>query len=266
MFESLENNLDAYLQELTDCIDFVATSSTLRPRLAPYVTWNAENLPKLLITNFLGTSNAKEQVIYRALYVSGHAAYEQFSRELLVAAADYISANIGPYDSLWDEIKKEHVFRTGQAMETIHQPLEHYEFDYHQLCTNIGGCIPGRPTFRLNSDALALIRGALTPENLEKVIRRLSVPFNWDSIASHAPLKACFQTQGTRALANEVKDFLDDMVKNRNRIAHSTGIAAEIGEAHVREQLRFIAAFCHALASHVKTEVTRKVNACARRR
>jgi hypothetical protein len=265
MFETLETNLDAYLQELTECLDFVAASARLRPRLRDYINWQAPNFPHRLISNFLDSVSARDQVIYRALYVSGHATYEQFARDIVTVAADYISANVSPYDSLWEQIRKEHIYRTGQALETIYQPLEHHAFDYDQICTNVGGCLPGRATFQLNSAALALIRGALTPENLERVINRLSVSFSWDKIASHGPLQACFQVRRTRDFANEVKAFLEEMVRNRNRIAHSTGLAAEVGEAHVREQIRFIAAFCHALAAQVKTEVARKVAACARR-
>ena len=216
------------------------------------------------VTADIDRKNAREQVIYRALYVSGYAAYEEFSRDLIVRAADHISANVGPYDSLWEEMRREHIFRTGQAMETIHQPLEHYAFDYHQLCTNIGGCIPGRPNFKLNSDALALIRGALTPDNLEKIIKRLSVSFNWDMIVSHGPLKACFQARGTRDLANQVRAYLEDIVKNRNRIAHSTSLVAEIGEVQVREQFRFVEALCHALSTFVKADVAKKVASCKR--
>jgi hypothetical protein len=218
-----------------------------------------------LITNFLDRKNVREQLIYRALYVSGHAAFEQFARDLVAEAADFISAKVASYDNLWNEIKTEHIYRTGQAMATIHQPLEHYAFDYHQLSRNIGGCLPGGTLFTLNSDALALIRGTLTPENLEKIVKRLTIPFNWDTLASQPRVRACFQTAGARDLANEARAFLEMMVKNRNCIAHTTD-TAEIGEPEVRQQLRFVAAFCHALASHVKTEVTRKVNACAKRR
>ena len=260
MFELLNKNLDAFIQELTECLDFISASSALRPRLREFINWDAaKGPPQQLITNFLDRKGVRDRLIYRALYVSGHAAFEQFARDIVAEAADYISSSVGPYNSLWEEIRKEHIFRTGQAMETIHQPLEHYAFDYHQLSTNIGSCIPGRPSFRLNSDALALIRGTLTPDNLEKLIKRLSVPFNWDSLASYQPLKTRFQARGTREVANEIRVFLEDMVKNRNRIAHSTGVAAEIGEGQVREQLEFVQAFCHALSTSVKVEMVRKV-------
>jgi hypothetical protein len=265
MFETLDKNLDAYIQELTECLDFVSASSQLRPRLREYVDWTAAKRGATqLITRFLGSKNVREQVIYRALYVSGHAAFEQFARDVVAQAADYISTATGPYDSLWKEMKMEHVYRTGQAMATIYQPLEHYTFDYDQLSKNIGGCIPGEARFKLNSDALAFIRGTLTPENLEKVIRRISIPFNWDVIASHPPLKACFLVSGTRDSAKEVKTFLEGMVKNRNRIAHSTGTAAEIGEPEVREQIRFVAAFCHALSAFVRAELSKKLKRSAK--
>jgi hypothetical protein len=266
MFEGLETALDAYLQELTDCIDFVSVSSALRPRLGAYIAWDAGDLPKQLITDFLGSKSVREQVIYRAIYVSGHAAFEQFSRDLVSDAADQISATIGSYDNLWGDIKTEHLYRTGQAMVTIRKPLEHLPFDYHQLSTNIGSCVPGGSKLRLNATALALVHGPLTPDNLESLITRLSIPFSWDSLASHQPLKACFRATDARESANEAKAFLDQMVKNRNRIAHSTGTAAEIDEAELREQVRFVGAFCHALSALVKRELNKKLTQLARRR
>jgi uncharacterized protein (DUF2126 family) len=94
---------------------------------------------------------------------------------------------------------------------------------------------------------------------------QVSVPFNWDMIVSHGPLKACFQARGTRDLANQVKAYLEDIVRNRNRIAHSTSLVAEIGEVQVREQIRFVEALCHALSTFVKAEVAKKVASCIRR-
>jgi hypothetical protein len=266
MFEALLQGLDGFLQELNDCIDFVTVSSTLRPRLRDYIAWNRENLPRNLITSFLGQNSVRTQVIYRALYVSAHAAFEQFSRDVVAEAADQISAIIDSYDNLWDDIKTEHVYRTGQALVTIRKPLEHFPFDFHQLSTNIGGCVPGAGKFKLNSSALALVHGPLTPENLEKLITRLSIPFNWDSLASHPPLKACFQFTDARDSANAIKAFLEKMVKNRNRIAHSTGTAAEIDEQEVREVVRFVEALCHSLSGLVKRELNRKLATLTRRR
>ncbi len=54
MFDALEKALDANLQELTDCLDFVSASFKLRPRLGDYVNWPAtEGSPRQIIRDFL---------------------------------------------------------------------------------------------------------------------------------------------------------------------------------------------------------------------
>jgi len=263
VFDTLETNLDAYLQELAECLEFVRASTRLRPRLGEHVNWPGTGAAeKQLINSFLNRKTVREQLIYRALYVSTHAAFEQFVRDLVVTAADYICANIDSYENLWAELQSEHIYRTGQAMATVYQPLEHYDFDYEKLSRNIGTSVGGGGKFTLNSDALALVWGTFTPDNLDKVVNRVTVALNWDSLAKHGELAACFGDGRTRDLAKAVRASLELMVKNRNRIAHSTGIAAEVEEPQLREQIRFVRAFCHALATLMKSELTKKVVAC----
>ena len=149
-------------------------------------------------------------------------------------------------------------------METIYQPLEHHAFDYDKLSRNMGTCVPDGGKFALNSDALALVRGTLTPDNLDKVIKRVTVILNWDLLAKNVDLSACFAEVRTRDLSKAIKGCLEDMVRNRNRIVHSTGIAAEIEEPQVREQLRFVRAFCHSISACVKADLAKKIASCKR--
>lgn len=66
MFEALEKSLDAYIEELTECVDFVSASAKLRPRLRDYINWDAAQGPPIqLITTFLDrkTSESRSSIV-----------------------------------------------------------------------------------------------------------------------------------------------------------------------------------------------------------
>lgn len=62
-----------------------------------------------------------------------------------------------------------------------------------------------------------------------------------------------------RETHKELINFLAEMVKNRNRIAHTAGSATDISLKSLKLQLKFVNAFVMAFAEHIETGLPKPV-------
>jgi hypothetical protein len=237
--ENTLKEFDAALDDLQVSLEFADASSKLRPRLGEFLNravMRAE--ANALVDRFFKHAAAEPTPFYRGIVIILGGAFEQFIRGLLHDAVLSVRRSVKKYDALGEHIKKENMRRTGQALDSIFEPLDHFDFDYYELCKNIGTCIPGSEEFMLNANVFSIYVSNLTPEHLTKAVARLGVSLNWDDVGGDAGLQELLGGSGARETANDVQDYLKEFIKNRNKLAH-TGSGLTFTSEEVEEFLKF---------------------------
>jgi hypothetical protein len=224
---------------------------------------------KSLAQNFIKQKSVEESSLYRGLLVSLAGALEQFVRRILRDAVLGINGATDNYDDLHERIKLQNVFRTGQALQTIFEPPDHLNFDYEMLGAKLGGCVKGSKAFELNADAFTIYVSSIAPPHLEEVLKRIGLELNWDHIGQDNDLQKFFDEKGAHSTGKAVQHFLAEVIRKRNKIAHSGSGGVAISDSEFTQTIKFFRFFSEALSKTVgeslaKSVTKRKSTATAR--
>lgn len=239
----------AALDDLSNSLAFSQASSRLRPRLSGFLNWAAMSPEaKGLVDRYLKHTSTEPTPFYRGVVIILGGAFEHFVRNLLHEAVVNVRQSVTSYDALGDHIKKENMRRTGQALGSIFEPLDHFDFDYYELCKNLGTCVPGNEEFTLNAEVFSIYVSNMSPEHLVGALSRLGVDLNWDELGGDAGLQQLFGGTGVRETANEIQGYLGEFIKKRNKLAHTGGGGMIFTSEEVEEFLTFFRLFSKRLA------------------
>jgi hypothetical protein len=118
----------------------------------------------------------------------------------------------------------------------VFEPIEHHQIDYDALIAKLATSTKLSPQVSFDGKALSVRRGNLTCKDLEWFFGRFGYSIDWNLIGKDSVLQKHFSTKNQTQTAKELMDFIDRMVKTRNRLAHSQG-AVPVRESDVRTAL-----------------------------
>jgi hypothetical protein len=249
--ESLKE-FELALDDLTSNLEFVRAARQLRPRLSDMLDWqHMDDEAKRLAGAFLRQRTEDESVLYRGMVVSLAGAFEQFVRRVLRDSIRAINTACGGYDRIHEEIRRQNVYRSGLAMQTIFEPPDYLELDYELLSKNIGTCFVGSPQAVLNADAFTIFLSIISPEKLGDALKRVGVTMNWDALGAIEPLRKAVDTQDTRETAKAIQESLKKFGRMRNKIAHSGSTGLAVSESELEQLLKFFRVFARGFSNVV---------------
>jgi len=244
------------IDELASNFEFVRAASRLRPRLGGMLNWqNMDGDAKSLATTFLRQRTAQESLLYRGMVVSLAGAFEQFVRRILRDTVLAINASGVQYDDIAEVIRKHNIHKTGLALQTVFEPLDHLDLDYDLLSKNIGTCFIGAKGAVLNAEAFTIFLSIVSPEKLVDAVRRVGVELKWDALGKRQKLRSALEKNDTRETAKSLQEYLKRFGQTRNKIAHTGNSGIVVTEADFEQLLAFFRIFASALASVLETEI-----------
>lgn len=101
----------------------------------------------------------------------------------------------------------------------------------------------------VNSRCLSITEANMRAEVLADVFRRLSIKDIWKSIGQQAPILAYFGTNDPGNADANARKFLNDIMDDRNRVAHPSGSIAWPSAEKVRAYVMFLKSLGNALSS-----------------
>lgn len=251
-FKSLAIQIESYISEIEQCLEFTKTSIESRPQLTNIVAWERITpTQRELVQRFLSYSDIRPELVFRSLYVSAHAFFESLIREIASKTIDFIS-EVSTRESLSDSILNENIYRSGQALVTVKNPLVQHNFNYGDIAKNVSRTCEDDADVFLNSDAMTMSIGNITAENIDNLFRRVAIPIGWDAISNDRDLMKLHGVKRVRDSANATKQVLSDMVTNRNRIAHEGAHASDVTLPDLEFQLKFIRIFSLIFLAHIE--------------
>ena len=172
------------------------------------------------------------------------AAFEQFVSNVMIAYAADLPNMVHNYGDLPHAIRSANERLTGEALSTSRTRFADY--DLRRFVDNLRNCQAGVVPYVLNGEALALNNRNLTSGTLRELISRLGIGNVWDMVGSTKTLKEWSGLGRTEAAQSRAQNQLNELIANRNQIAHRVGSATP-GPAIVRSYLQFEQALARSL-------------------
>lgn len=164
------------------------------------------------------------------------AAFEQFVSDLMIAYADGMPAIIPAYGDLPNALRSANERFTGEAISRTRNS-RFTEFELQRFISNLNDCHTGRP-YILNGAAIALNDRNLNSGTLRELISRLGVENIWAVVGSTRGLQRWSGPGGAKIAVSRAQTQLNELVNNRNHIAHRVGSTA-LGPQVVASYIRF---------------------------
>lgn len=239
-----------HLARIQTGIRFVEVALSAKKSANRAIDWRADAHAVGAVRTFIGVEAYPEDLLCNANYLSSVAAFEEFLRQTLDTAILASVAKLRSFDDMDPGLQDMHMKATGRLLARRANPPQQLSgLDYFELCRRIGTCLPGSTTFEFNSQALCLLDDALSVDQYLETLRKFGYSASWDTLGAKEELRACFGTTGTRETRKALERFLADMVRQRNRIAHTGTSASEVSSEVLLEHLRVLGATARALAA-----------------
>lgn len=254
--EDAAKEFEAALGEIRSNFEFVRTAEELRPRLEAMLNRQGmDTEAQKLAAAFLRQRTSEKAVLYRGLIIASAGAFEQFVRKILRDSIHLVNKSELPYDGLDQVLRKHNICRTGEALQTIFEPIEYLELDYDLLSKNVGTCFTGSKQPILNADVFAIFISVIAPEKLGKALERIGARVEWDFFGRSPALQKVFGTRGARETTKELQQFLKRFEQKRNKIAHTGTSGLLITEADLEQHLSVLGIFAPLLTSFVEARL-----------
>ncbi len=250
---------NAALDDVAASLGFLRSATKLRPRLGAILNWQVHGEPTQLAKEFINQKGVEETVLYRGMVVVLSGALEAFVRRIVRDVVIEFNRKTSVYDELDESVAVQNIFRTGQALQTVFEPLDHLDFDYELLCRNLGTCCKGVSSFTLNADAFSMYISSVAPNHLVEVMKRIGVSLEWDHLGQDAQMQKLFNKGGARETAKAIQSWLSTFVKTRNKISHGGTGGVLVTQADIEQMLVFFRLFSKVLSSVIQTNVQKRM-------
>ena len=182
------------------------------------------------------------------------AAFEQFVSNLIIAFAAELPHIVQSYSDLPNAIQSANERFTGEALNDNRSRFT--PSDRQRFVDNLRGCHAGLIPYVLNGEAIALNNRNLDSRTLRNLISRLGVDNIWKVIGTNRTLQRWSGPGGAQAARSRAQNRLNDLIEDRNRIAHRVGSSTP-GPAVIRSYIEFQRALARSLTkgldSYAKT-------------
>lgn len=174
------------------------------------------------------------------LYACGR--FEYFVREVVVAVADELAANAKSYTELPDR------FRSELQKRTLEVSLNPRKYGYSdseaesQLilhAQNLAGTTTVA-SVEIASRVLSITESNMNQRMLADVFRRVSISDIWNDLGKQAALKSFLGKASDKECTAEATRRLDELMRERNNIAHPSGSSSFPAPDQVLESTSFL--------------------------
>jgi hypothetical protein len=161
------------------------------------------------------------------LYLAGR--FEYFVRELVGTIVDDLVDKSATYGELPSALRKEVLSRTLQ----INQNPAKFNYDAAsaaalaaQLASNLSGADGGGSSLFVDAATVTITESNMRPEVLVDLLKRVGVVGVWETLGKQLALKTLLNEVTDNGCKAAAAKRLDDIMNERNKIAHPTGDVA----------------------------------------
>lgn len=240
----------AYLAELSDTGQGIFLSQEARASIHQHLNWNTlggDPFANQTINSALkAISKIQTAHVTRSLFICAHAGFEQFIRELQMAAATTISVNKIKRESLSEKDKVtieklvgHQIQLAGDSFRRYFEPLAHLQINYATVASAVVQSSQASHPILLDGTVFGFRVGNIDRDELDSIFKRFSCSIPWDKFAENSELKKIFKTTRKSDTDKAITEFLNKALEMRNKIAHTQG-SVHIPKEELELQIRFL--------------------------
>lgn len=177
------------------------------------------------------------------------AAFEQFVSDVMIAYADDLPSVVSAYRNLPNAIRSANERYTGEALQRTRNRFSDYQL--HSFTKNLADCHQGVEPYVLNGEAIVLNERNLKANVLKDLINRLGVTDIWREVARTRVLQRWSGPGGARAAESRAKNQLNELIDDRNLIAHRVGTPV-LGPDTIRSYTKFVCAMAKSMVKSLE--------------
>ena len=172
------------------------------------------------------------------LYLAGR--FEFYIRTIIEIAAEEIASQCEKYSDLPPKLKKELISRTAEVVQNPRR----YGYDEIQvegfILTLADGLRASSSIPSINSACLSTTDANMRPDILADLFKRIGMDNVWPEIGKQTKTKIHLKVTTDSDATNHAKGRLNDIMEERNRIAHPTNETTFLGPDQVLEATKFL--------------------------
>lgn len=244
--------LEIVLEGIENDSKYLELASRIKASLNVIANWNNLNtFNNQIVQDFLNIPHLESRRFLNGQYVVVCAAFEKFLRESLETAINDISQKTKSFQELDPLLVNRNMIETGRLLMRVENPSDHVPIDIFELCKNLGGCHPNSTDFKLNADAISLLNGVKEIDKYLDYLRLCGIKIDWDKLCQDKEIQKRFGTKATRETTKKSAEFLTNLVRIRNRIAHTGDSPADITFQQLSDTIAVIRAIKNAISANL---------------
>jgi hypothetical protein len=158
------------------------------------------------------------------LYLCGR--FEYFVRELISTIVDDLVDKAARYQELPESLRKEYLDRTlaiNQNPKRFNYAPSSASALAAELANNLAGNNDDGTGLRVDATAITITEANMNSIVLADLFKRVAIDKSWDTLGKQLPLKTYLGESADQDCKKAAMTRLDDIMTERNRVAHPTG-------------------------------------------
>jgi hypothetical protein len=244
---------DDHLSRIETGLNFVMTALSAKKNAPTVINWGADRYALNEMKSFLAVEVYPEELLYNTNYLSSVAAFEEFLRKSLASAILASVTKLKNFDELDTKLQDLHMKATGRLLaRRSNPPQQLIGLNFFDLCRRIGTCIPGGTKFEINAEALCLLDDSMALESFIETLNLFGYQLSFDTLGADPAIGTALRTAGTRETSKALVNFVKDMVRQRNRIAHTGTTSSEVTYEILTDHIRVLRTLAIAIAANLE--------------
>lgn len=183
------------------------------------------------------------------LYLAGR--FEFFISESIEVATDRLVAAASNYNALPEATRK---YLRSKTLEVAKDPKK-YRLEDAEVTQLLEDLVqrdkPGESYFNVDSRLISMTDRNMRPDMVEDIFKRIGLEKVWEEIGKQVDIKLYFGTNADGQCKEAARRRLNDLMAERNEVAHPTGSTSFPSADEVLEYMRFLLILGKALSGQI---------------
>jgi hypothetical protein len=212
----------------------------LKENSSPYVQKSIA-LHKLITEGHQGSIKIPGALL---LYLAGR--FEDFVRVLFEELSIKVANNFSEFTKLPTNMQKALIKDTS---EVISDPRKYGHGDGARdtFIKNLAENIHSNNLSNINYQCLSITTSNMRPEIIAELFAKVGLKEIWKKTGEQAKVKTHFGTDNSQTAENECKKYLENLMDNRNKIAHPSGSFTWPSNQNLRSDIQYFKVIGNAL-------------------
>lgn len=191
------------------------------------------------------------QVLLNSLYLTMASSFEEFLRSTIEQAASEFFGGNKKYEDLSEVARNLHLREAAKLLRRLDSMPDYLSVTAVDLCNSIGSCVPGSEAVEVCAEALGDVDGLIRLKNFFDRMGSLGKEVSFDSLGRNLEIAAALKLEKSkaRAVGHALESCVSQISKNRNRIAHTGGTAADVTRVLLVEHRSVLKAVAKAISA-----------------